>query len=317
MKKRLPLGFLPTPLQRLERLSARYPYEVWIKRDDQTGLALGGNKCRKLEYLLADALQQGADTILTAGAQQSNHCRQTAAACAQLGLECHLLLGGDSPAEETGNLKLMRLFGAQLYFCGASRKGEQLEALAHSLQQKGKHCYLVPYGGSNPIGAIGFVEAMGELRAQMQEKNIVFDYIFFASSSGGTQAGLAVGQQYYGVPGRLMPVRIDKDPLGEYTLEQWVMYLSQALAAVYGVATPGCSALLTGNDTGEYAVLTDEERRLIRWLAATEGILLDPVYTVRAFALLYDMMEKKALPPGSRLLFWHTGGLPALWAYQI
>ncbi|GIV38494.1 MAG: D-cysteine desulfhydrase [Thermonema sp.] len=311
------LGFFPTPLHPLKRIGKNLPYELWIKRDDQTGLATGGNKCRKLEYLLAEALAQGADTVLTAGAQQSNHCRQTAAACAALGLECHLMLGGVPPAVETGNLKLSRLLGAHIHFTGQNRKGEALPALYRRLQDAGKRCYVIPYGGSNALGACGFVEAMAELKEQTAQLALSFDYIFFASSSGGTQAGMMVGSALYRLPARLMPVRIDKEPVEGAALQKKVNDLVAALAPLWGIQAdniPPCP-LLTDYDAAGYAVLTPQEQRLMEEVARTEGILLDPVYTARAFYAMYDHMKKKQLPEGSRVLFWHTGGIPALWAY--
>lgn len=163
LDNKVALGFFPTPLQKLHNLSRNFEgYEIYIKRDDQTGLASGGNKTRKLEYLLKEALDSGANTIITSGAQQSNHCRQTAAACAQLGLECHLLLGGKRPETFEGNLLLSSLLGAEIHFCGTNRKGEQESALKKELETQGKTCYLIPYGGSNLTGALGFVHAMKE-----------------------------------------------------------------------------------------------------------------------------------------------------------
>lgn len=311
------IGFFPTPLHPLPRLTNHLPYEVWVKRDDQTGLATGGNKCRKLEYLLAGALEQGADTVITAGAQQSNHCRQTAAACAALGLECHLLLGGVPPAVETGNLKLSRLLGAHIHFTGNQRKGEALPDLQRRLEASGKRCYVIPYGGSNVAGARGFVDAMAELKQQMEQLAISFDYIFFASSSGGTQAGMMVGAALHQVRAQLMPVRIDKEPVEGMTLQEKVNKLVTSLAPLCGLSVNSLApcSLLADYDAAGYGVLPPAERRVMELVARTEGLLLDPVYTARAFYAMYEHMQNRQLPEGSRLLFWHTGGIPALWAY--
>ncbi|MDO9136516.1 MAG: pyridoxal-phosphate dependent enzyme, partial [Lutibacter sp.] len=167
------LGFFPTPLHQLKNLSEKYaPYNIFIKRDDQTGLASGGNKTRKLEYLIQDALDHDCDTIITAGAQQSNHCRQTAAACAIAKLKCHLLLGGNEPEKFNGNLLLSHLLGAQIHFTGENRKGEDIDRLKQKLELEGKKPFIVPYGGSNLTGALGFVNAIKELKSQLTAQNL-------------------------------------------------------------------------------------------------------------------------------------------------
>lgn len=187
MNSRFSLGFLPTPIERLNNLSKQYnDYEIYIKRDDQTGLATGGNKTRKLEYLIQDAIHHNADAIITAGAQQSNHCRQTAAACAKANLECHLLLGGFKPENFNGNLLLSELLGAKIHFVGNNRKGEDLIRLEDELKSEGKRPYVIPYGGSNLIGSLGYVNAIKELNEQLTAQNIDIDAVFFASSSTRT-----------------------------------------------------------------------------------------------------------------------------------
>ena len=159
------LGFFPTPLHPLKQLSKEYSgYHLYIKRDDHTGLASGGNKTRKLEYLFQEAIDNGCNTVITAGAQQSNHCRQTAAACAVAGLKCHLLLGGTNPEVYDGNLLLSYLLGAIIHFAGENRKGEDIEALRSELELKGNKCSVIPYGGSNLTGALGYVNAVKELK---------------------------------------------------------------------------------------------------------------------------------------------------------
>lgn len=158
------LGFFPTPLVALSKLSKKLDGPtIFMKRDDNTGLALGGNKTRKLEFIIGDALAKGADTIVTAGAAQSNHCRQTAAAAASLGLECHLVLGGKEPAQASGNLLLDKIFGCHIHWAGANRKGEDIPDIVEQLITQGKKPYVVPYGGSNELGALAFVEAYKEL----------------------------------------------------------------------------------------------------------------------------------------------------------
>ena len=170
LSKKYSLGFFPTSLERLDNLSKKHPdYNLFIKRDDNSGLASGGNKVRKLQYFIYDALEKGCDTIITAGAQQSNHCRQTAAACAKSGIECHLLLGGKEPQDYNGNLLLSHLLGANVHFKENNRKGEDIDSGKRELEAKGKKVYVVPYGGSNLLGAYGFVDAVKELKGQLNE----------------------------------------------------------------------------------------------------------------------------------------------------
>ncbi|MGH2620474.1 MAG: D-cysteine desulfhydrase family protein, partial [Anaerolineales bacterium] len=205
---RIPLAQLPTPVHRLERLTAQLGGpQLWIKRDDLTGFALGGNKVRKLEYLVAAAQSEGARTLITAGAVQSNHCRQTAAAAARYGLECVLVLEGDEPEQTTGNLLLDGLFGAEVVWAGSADLEGALQLVHESDTAKGKRPFLIPVGGSSPLGALAYAEAMAEFLQQ----EVAIDRIVLATSSGGTQAGLLAGADYYGYPGKVTGIRI-----GEY-----------------------------------------------------------------------------------------------------
>ena len=214
---RFSLAQLPTPLEPLKSLSKFLGGpRLLIKRDDQTGLALGGNKARKLEFLIADALAQGADTVITAGAAQSNHCRQTAAAAAHAGLHCELVLGGqppEPPQPATGNLLLDQILGAKIHWTGPERRGERLTEVADQARARGHRPYVIPYGGSNVVGAAGYVRAMEELTAQLADAGERADHIVFASSSGGTQAGLIAGAKATGFKGRILGIRIDKTDL--------------------------------------------------------------------------------------------------------
>jgi len=316
-----PLAFLPTPLHKLPNLSKKLPYQLYIKRDDQTGLATGGNKTRKLEFLIQEALNLDYDTVITAGAQQSNHCRQTAAACAKAGLECHLWLNGNEPANYQGNLLLSHLLGAHLHFSGVKAKGREqaLQNLQTQLDASGHKTYLIPVGGSNFTGALGYVSAMSELKEQMSEQHINLDYIFFATSSGGTQAGLMIGKELSQIEAKLMPVMIDKEEDFETPLEQKIFdilmaYNHQAKTAFH-FNIHNIPIIKTYNKA-DYGVVTNQERSAINLLAKEEGILLDPVYTGRAFYGMWDMLTKHLLPLDSKILFWHTGGTPALFDYH-
>ena len=314
------LGFFPTPLHALDRLSRNYPgYQLFIKRDDQSGLATGGNKVRKLEYLIGEALDQGCDTFVTAGAQQSNHCRQSAAAAVRAGLECHLLLRGEKPEAVTGNLLLSTLLGAHIHYTGSDITDADVSKLMDGLKARGKKPYYTPIGGSSLTGAWGFVEAMDELRQQMESQHISIDYIFFASSSGGTQAGMVLGKAIHKIEAELMAVNIDKNEISQPGgLKESVMHIANQGAEQLRLPQhfgPDAVRLVEGYGEAGYGVITDNERRAITELARTEGIFLDPVYTARAFYGMTDMLSNKAIRSGAKVLFWHTGGIAANFHY--
>ncbi|MCF6361346.1 MAG: pyridoxal-phosphate dependent enzyme, partial [Cyclobacteriaceae bacterium] len=279
------LGFFPTPIQPLGKLSESFSdYNIFIKRDDNTGLASGGNKTRKLEYLIQKALDEGCDTIITAGAQQSNHCRQTAAACSIAGLACHLMLGGNEPEHYGGNLLLSSLLGATIHFTQENRKGEDIFLLQKKLEEEEKKCFIIPYGGSNITGALGFVNAAKELKAQLIEQNLKIDYIFFASSSGGMQAGLTLGIELYNLKTELVPINIDKAETYGLSLEEIVFNIITEGSKLLGTKRKFELADVTLNkeyDKAGYGVVTSNEKLAIQELARKEGILLDPVYIAR------------------------------------
>jgi len=320
LNNRFSLGFFPTPLTELKNLSKIYSScNLFIKRDDHTGLASGGNKTRKLEYLIQEAIEQGCDTVITAGAQQSNHCRQTAAACAIANLKCHLVLGGEKPEIYNGNILLSELLGAKIHFTGENRKGEDIEQIYSSLKLQGANPYIIPYGGSNITGALGYVNAVKELQEQLTGRNLKLDYIFFASSSGGMQAGLTLGKMLYDLEAELIPINIDKNETAGQKLEE----------VIFGIVNQGKEMfqinkafdyidikLIKDYDKAGYGVVSSNEIEAMNLLAKTEGILLDPVYTARAFYGMMDYLNKRLLPEKSNVLFWHTGGLPAIFYYS-
>jgi len=313
---RVPIAYLPTPLDKLSRLTAQLGGpELWIKRDDQTGLATGGNKARKLEFLVADAQAMDADTLITGGAAQSNHARQTAAAAAMFGLGRVLVLCGEEPPETRGNLLLDRLLGAEVRWAGAQPVPEMMERVAEELRATGRRPYVVPYGGSNSVGASGYVAALEELLAQCAERELHFDHIVLPSSSGGTQAGLAVGARALGYEARILGISID---LHTEPLQHKLADLATATAEHLGLALAFAPQDFAVNDDylgGGYGVVSDLERDAIRTLARSEGLLLDPVYTGRAFGGLLDLIRRGALGAGERVLFWHTGGTTGLFGY--
>jgi len=313
---RYSLAFLPTPIQALPRLSAELggPH-LWIKRDDQTGLAGGGNKTRKLEFLIADALAQGADTVLTTGATQSNHCRQTAAAAARAGLACHLVLSGTPPAQVNSNLLLDRLLGATLHWTTREKRLTRLSELTEELRAAGRRPYLITYGGSNAVGATGYALAIEELQTQVQALGLKLDAIVCASSSGGTQAGLVAGAWILGWDVPILGISVDEP---EIKLQAKVADLATRTATHLGQSHTFDPTDIQVNDNylgGGYGVMSDLERDAIKLLAQTEAVLLDPVYTGRAFGGLADLIRHDAFGPNQNVLFWHTGGTPGLFAY--
>jgi D-cysteine desulfhydrase len=287
-----------------------------MKRDDLTGLAFGGNKTRKLEYLIGEAIAEGADAVVTGGAAQSNHCRQTAAAAAACGLACHLALGGEAPEALTGNLLLDSLLGATIHWCGEHRKGEDIPAICDDLRQRGLRPYVIPYGGSNATGAMGFVEAVREVSVQLGAELAGIGHIVFASSSGGTHAGLLVGRKMYGHNFRVTGINIDKGETGETSLADHIEELAGVVAGRLELPFPSADVVLLDDYVGEgYGMLGDCEREAISLCARLEGVLLDPVYTGRAMGGMIDLIRKKEIGEDDTVLFWHTGGSPALFAY--
>lgn len=310
---RFSFAHLPTPIEAMPRLSARLPGKItlWVKRDDQTGLAFGGNKTRKLEFLVAEAVAQGAKRLVSAGAAQSNHCRQTAAAAARYGLACTLVLTGAPEERPSANLLLDQLFGAEIIWVAdrAERDRVLRESVQH-LEDAGERPYLVPYGGSSPTGAAGYFFAMQEFLAQENPAT----WIVFASSSGGTQAGLALGAKHFGFAGQVLGISID-EPADR--LRAHVAELANQTAAQLGISTRLTPQEILVEDrfaAPGYGVFTELEREAITLFARNEGLLLDPVYTGRAAGGLLALIREGRFPTDTHVLFWHTGGTPGLFA---
>jgi len=320
---RLRLAHLPTPLEHLPRLTgALGGPEIWIKRDDCTGLSTGGNKTRKLEFLMAEAMDQGADIVLTQGATQSNHARQTAAAAARLGLACHILLEdrtgkNDSDYALNGNVLLDRLHAATIEHRPPhpDMNGE-MEKVAERMRAEGRKPYCIPGGGSNPTGALGYVNAAIELVTQANDMGLGIDHVVHATGSTGTQAGLVTGLKGMnaGIPVLGVSVRAPKE-----AQEQNVFKLACATADRLGL--PGivrredvtANSDYVGKGYGFPAPSTIEA---IEMLARHEGILLDPVYSGKGMAGLIDLVRKGAFAWGENVVFVHTGGSAALFAYR-
>jgi D-cysteine desulfhydrase family pyridoxal phosphate-dependent enzyme len=309
---RFKFAHLPTPVESLPRLSAFLSGpKIFVKRDDRTGLTFGGNKVRKLEFLLAEAQAGGARTLISAGAIQSNHCRQTAAAAAKFGFDIILVLTGERPGQPTSNLLMDQLFGAEIiWVADRADRDRVLQRAYDEAVDMGKCPYLVPYGGSSPIGVLGYVYAMEEFVGQ----DVEADWIIIASSSGGTHAGLVLGQQLFDYPGKVLGISIDES---EDTLKARVSRLASDTSERLGKRIQFAPDDIWAKDDycqAGYGVLTDAEREAITLFAKLEGLLLDPVYTGRAAAGMIDLIRNGFFGKDNTILFWHTGGQPALFA---
>jgi len=319
---RFPLAHLPTPLEPLERLQRFLGGpRLYIKRDDCTGLATGGNKTRKLEFLVGEALKLGATTIITAGGLQSNHVRQTAAAAARAGLKCHLVLNRNVPIEEpayrnSGNFLLDRLLGAGTHICaeGETREGK-MESLASELRRKGEIPYCIPVGGSNEIGALGYVSAMTELLRQAENARIRIDKIVVASSSGGTLAGLVTGKLVTRAGVAIFGVDVDGDPDGLLATVRSIAGACALKVELQQRVRPDAFEIVPDYATPGYGMPNPGMIDAVKLLASLEGILLDPVYTGKAMAGLIGMIRKGRFAKDETVAFIHTGGTPALFAY--
>jgi D-cysteine desulfhydrase family pyridoxal phosphate-dependent enzyme len=305
----LPLAHGPTPLEPLDRLSDWLGGpRLFVKRDDQTGLALGGNKARKLEYLCAEALAQGCDTLVTGGGPQSNHCRMTAAAANRLGLDCHLALAGPTPDRPSGNLLLDHLLGAHLHPTAAREYYDieaSIEAVADDVRAAGGRPYAIPVGGASVTGALGYVDAARELNDQLTEP---LDWIVVADGSGGTHAGLLAGLDG---PTRILGIDVGTRP----DLDERVPELAAATATAIHRPAPGAEIHIDHTRFGAgYGKPTPECLEAIRAAARLEGLILDPVYTGKAMAGLIGWIREGRFTEHQSVLFWHTGGAPALFA---
>jgi L-cysteate sulfo-lyase len=317
------IAHLPTPLERLDRLSKELGGpEIWIKRDDCTGLSTGGNKTRKLEFLMAEAEVQGADIVLTQGATQSNHARQTAAFAARLGIPCHILLedrtGSDNANyNHNGNVLLDHLHGATTETRpGGADMAAEMEAVAEKLRADGKNVYVIPGGGSNPTGALGYVNCAFELLGQVNNSNLKIDHIVHATGSAGTQAGLITGLNATNANIPLLGIGV-RAPKAQQ--EENVYKLAVATAEKLG-----CPGIVQREDVvantdyvGEgYGIPTQSGLEAIRMFAELEGILLDPVYSAKGAAGLIDLVRKGVFRKDERIVFIHTGGSAALFGYD-
>ena len=319
---RISLGHLPTPLEPMPRLTEWLGGpNLWIKRDDCTGLSTGGNKTRKLEFLIADALEKKADVVITQGATQSNHARQTAAAAAKVGMDCHVLLENrtgrtDTPYLENGNVLMDKLHGATVeHHPGGADMNQLMEDAAERFKEQGARAYIVPGGGSNEVGALGYVAAALELVYQANERNLRIDRVIHATGSAGTQAGLVTG---------LCGIRTAIPVLGigvrhpKPKQEEIVYNLAANTCDFLGIGEAVSRGDVVANTdyVGEgYGVPAPDTLDAIDRLAKLEGILLDPVYSGKGMAGLIDLIQKGEFSQGENVVFLHTGGSAALFGY--
>lgn len=316
-----------TPIARLTQLTREIPYagdvNIFVKRDDLMALGGGGNKLRKLEFLLGAAIAEGADTVVTIGGLQSNHARLTAAAAARVGLQCEIILGRQVPKtneeyEYGGNVFLNQLFGARVEVAepGIAPLERARERIAE-LKQSGRRPYLVPTGGSTETGALGYVSCLHEILQQQQALSTTFDHIVVANGSSGTHAGLAAGLCSAGKSPRT--VQAFSTLFDDDTTRQKTAALTEATLAVLGhkVAVPANDILVDGSQRGAgYGIATAEMKTAVLALARSEGILLDPVYSGKAFAGMLSYIKTGTFKAGTNVLFIMTGGTPSLYAYR-
>jgi D-cysteine desulfhydrase len=310
-----------TPLEALPHLSEALGVEVWIKRDDLLGLAGGGNKARKLEFLVADALAQGADTLITTGAVQSNHARLTLAAAAKEGLKCRLVLEqrvpGSYDPNASGNNFLYNLLGVEeiIVVDAGVDLNAAMQKIASGLEAVGRKGYVIPGGGSNALGALGYVSCAHEIAAQSFEQGLSFDRIVVASGSCGTHSGLIVGMQSVTFDAPITGINVRR-PRAEQ--EGNLLKLARETAALLDLPAPEANAVTALDEwVGPgYALPTDEMIEAVRLLARAEGVLLDPVYSGKAMAGLIGLARRGEIKRGERVLFVHTGGAPSLYAFQ-
>ncbi len=308
------LAHLPTPLEPMDRLAAALGTQatLLVKRDDLTGLALGGNKARKLALLAADAVGADADCLVTGGGPQSNHARITAAAARRMGIDCHLALAGPTPATHDGNLLLDDVLGAQLHFAGADDYygiEASITALTAELRAAGRRPYPIPVGGASTVGVAAYALAVQELRTQVETDP---DWIVVADGSGGTHAGLLAGLGSDS-PTRVLGVDVGTRP----DLDEQVPALASAAAAHLGAGPPNATVLVDHDHIGAgYGDLSADCLDAIRVTARTEGLLLDPVYSGKAMAAMFTAIRDGRIGPRHRVVFWATGGSPALFAHR-
>lgn len=314
---RIPLATLPTPLYKLQNISDILGRNVYIKRDDMTGVALGGNKVRKLEFLLAQAKAQGCDTVFTTGGAQSNHAMLTAACAARLGMRAILLLKKRGVTEHLGNLVLNDIYGAEVRLMDTDSYDDiyaEMERETRRLEAEGRRCYSIPCGGSNAMGTLGYANCVRELAEQVKTAGITPAHIVSATGSGGTTAGLLLGARMYLTDTKVTGIGICQDPF-----EQIVPQLAEEASALLGETVPAREGdfEMQWNIGGGYAIPNPADTPYMEELARTEGMLLDPVYTGKAWSGMLKLLKQGYFGTEGDIVFVHTGGAAALFAIDL
>jgi len=310
-------GVFPTPFYKLKNISAKYGKNIWIKRDDMCGVALGGNKVRKLEFLLADARAQGCDTVFTTGGAQSNHAMLTAACAARLGMRCILILKERGVTARRGNLILDEIFDADVRFMDTDSYDDiyaEMHRVAEELAKEGHKSYFIPCGGSNPLGSLGYAGCVEEFAAQAKERDLAIGHIVSATGSGGSTAGLLLGTKLFCPGVKVTGIGVDDDPF-----EDIVPDLAAKAAALLGSElerTPDDFEMVYNLGAG-YAIPNSEDTPYIEELARLEGVLLDPVYTGKAWTGMLKLLQQGYFDGQDNIVFVHTGGAAALFAMDL
>jgi D-cysteine desulfhydrase family pyridoxal phosphate-dependent enzyme len=315
---RFPLATLPTPLEELSRLSSELGVRVLCKRDDLTGFALGGNKARKLEFLVADALAQDAATLVTGGGVQSNHIRITAAAARKAGLDAVAVVFDSPSGESNGNLLLDKILGAELVYAGTSDKNETdrvVRQVTEDLRARGRRPYLIPVGGSTGLGSYSYLLAVGELMEQLRALRVTPHTVFLTTGSCGTHAGVLAGVKYFEADIPVQGITVSRPVAeGRERITRLVAETAELIGRSLALG-PGDIVIDDAFLGPAYAEITPEARSAIHMLARLEGLFLDPVYTAKTMAALIDYARRGQIPPGSTVVFWHTGGQPGLFGF--
>ncbi|MHA1156978.1 MAG: D-cysteine desulfhydrase family protein [Candidatus Heimdallarchaeota archaeon] len=310
---------LPTPIHKMQRLSEEFgKVNIFVKRDDLTGIAFGGNKNRKLEYLLADAKAKGADVVLTEGALTSNHCLQTAACAAKLGMKCELVLSDAASGEKiTGNILLNQILDTPIHRVSTSEERKsKMEERAEILTSEGKTPYVIPTGGSNRIGIFGYINCMKEIVAQSKEMNIKFDYFVFGTGSAGTQAGLIAGKLLYYPDIEIIGINAGDNREGIISTTKEIIEQFEKDWSLQ-VGFKDSDIIVNDEYFGEgYGIASPALIETVKLVAKLEGIFLDPVYNGKAMVGLIDLIRTEKIPQGSNVLFLHSGGGPAIFAFD-
>ena len=328
--QRIETGFYKTPIHRLDNLSKKYGINMYIKRDDLTGYALGGNKLRKLDYLLKDALDKNCTVLLTYGGSQTNHGRLTAAVAARFGLKCGIIMDGPAPERATGNLILDKMMGADLFFMDDTDfSGEPKEIKAAKYKQlvdkttkevvgmyeeKGEKVYLIPVGGSSPVGAAGYVMAVKEIKDQLEEMNLNIDYVFTGFGSVGTYGGLYLGAKYFDAV--FTPVGFSLSNKNDSEMQEKVDYIKETNEFLeLGVNVTSDDMWIEKGYVGiSYNIPDPETRKYMYMMAREEAVILDACYTSKVFRGMIDLIEKGKISKDKNVMLLHTGGAPGIFS---